>query len=209
MSRYNPWTFAMVFLAVFAIFAWNGFEFPRFLMGEKQTTTGKVVQTFIKHGSSGEPYQRLKYVYAVDNEYYFDFKTIGQKYGAQYVGNRIEIEYLVNNPKKNKVIRFFSDYNNLFDEKFHTNQEIGLSEISFINGIYRSKEQGSYGKLLNADLGEFDITKDSLKLNSFLGQNDRLFVVDTTNNSTQLIDQATMKIYVSEPNNDKVVRYLR
>jgi len=168
MKNSGAWIFGLIFLAVFVYIGWNGFELPKVILGETNITTGKIVNTYHTWGVRGRgSYQRVKFVYSVNDSVYFNFKTIGKKYGKQNIGNRVKIKYSLKNPDKSKVEAFFNDYQNSNEEKFHTNENIGLSEISLINGLYTFIKYGEQGKIIFENRGEYKIQNDSLILQSF------------------------------------------
>ena len=83
MKNSGAWIFGLIFLAVFVYIGWNGFELPKVILGETNITTGKIVNTYNKWGVRGGSYQRVKFVYLVNDSVYFNFKTVGKKYGEQ------------------------------------------------------------------------------------------------------------------------------
>lgn len=155
-------------MAAFVYVGWNGFEFPKVILGKTDITTGKILDTYHKWGvRGGGSYQRLKFVYSVNDSVYFSFTTVGKKYGRQNIGNRVKIKYSLQNPEKSKVEAFYNDYQNSNEEKFHTNENIGFSEISLINGLYKFVKYGEQGKVIFEKRGEYKIQNDSLMLVSF------------------------------------------
>lgn len=197
MSRSNSWIFGLIFLAAFVYVGWNGFEFPKFILGKTNITTGKIVNTFHHWGVKGKSYQRVKFIYSVNDSIYFDFMTIGKKYGSQNIGNRVRIEYSINKPEKNKVIGFFNDYQNSQKEKYHTNENTGYSEISLINGLYDFTEYGKQGIVLQEIRGEYKIKSDSLILESFDKRNRMYFIITGLEGNRNLKDCKTKKVFTN------------
>lgn len=192
MKNSGAWIFGLIFLAVFVYIGWNGFELPKVILGETNITTGKIVNTYHTWGvRGGGSYQRVKFVYSVNDSVYFNFKTIGKKYGKQNIGNRVKIKYSVKNPDKSKVEAFYNDYQNSKEEKFHTNENIGLSEISLINGLYTFIKYGEQGKIIFENRGEYKIQNDSLILQSFDKKTKNYFQVVGSGKDQYLTDDET------------------
>ena len=192
MKNSGAWIFGLIFLAVFVYIGWNGFELPKVILGETNITTGKIVNTYHTWGVRGRgSYQRVKFVYSVNDSVYFNFKTIGKKYGKQNIGNRVKIKYSLKNPDKSKVEAFFNDYQNSNEEKFHTNENIGLSEISLINGLYTFIKYGEQGKIIFENRGEYKIQNDSLILQSFDKKTKKYFQVVGSGKDRYLTDYET------------------
>ncbi len=198
MSRSNSWIFGLIFLAAFVYVAWNGFELPKFIFGKTDITTGKIVNTYHKWGVRwGGSYQRLKFVYSVNDSVYFNFTTVGEKYGRQNIGNRVKIKYSLQNPKKCKVDAFYNDYQNSDEEKFHTNENIGLSEISLTNGLYTFIKYGEQGKIIFENIGEYRFKNDSLILETFDKKTKNYFLITDFKNNRQLTDCETKIIFTN------------
>lgn len=192
MRNSDAWIFGLIFLAAFVYMGWNGFELPKVILGETNITTGKITNTYHKWGVRGEgSYQRVKLVYAVNDSVYFKFKTVGKKYGKQNIGNRVKIKYSLKNPDNSKVEAFYSDYQNSNEEKFHTNENIGLSEMSLINGLYTFISYGEQGKIIFENCGEYKIQNDSLILQSFDRKTKKYFQVVDSGKNQYLIDYET------------------
>ncbi|WP_303917898.1 hypothetical protein [Draconibacterium sediminis] len=195
MRNSGAWILGLIFLAVFVYIGWNGFELPKVILGETNITTGKIVNTYHKWGvRGGGSYQRVKFVYSVNDSVYFNFKTVGKKYGKQNIGNRVKIKYSLKNPDKSKVEAFYNDYQNSNEEKFHTNENIGLSEISLINGLYTFIKYGERGKIIFENRGEYKIQNDSLILQSFDKKTKNYFQVVGSGKDQYLTDYETKMI---------------
>ncbi len=192
MKNSGAWIFGLIFLAVFVYIGWNGFELPKVILGETNITTGKIVNTYHKWGvRGGGSYQRVKFVYSVNDSVYFNFKTVGKKYGKQNIGNRVKIKYSLKNPDKSKVDAFYNDYQNSNEKKFHTNENIGLSEISLINGLYTFIKYGEQGKIIFENSGEYKIQNDSLIMESFDKKTKNYIQVVGSGKDQYLIDNET------------------
>lgn len=196
MRNSGAWIFGLIFLAVFIYVGWNGFEFPNVIIGKSNITTGKIVNTYHKWGvRGGGSFQRVKFVYSVNDSVYFDFMTIGKKYGRQNIGNRVKIKYSIKNPEKNKVEAFYSDYQNSKEEKFHTNVNFGYSEILLTNGIYTFIDYGKQGKINVENRGFYRISNDSLILETFDKKNKKYFHMTGTEKEPEFKDFETKLIY--------------
>ena len=192
MRNSGAWIFGLIFLAVFVYIGWNGFELPKVILGETNITTGKIVNTYHKWGvRGGGSYQRVKFVYSVNDSVYFNFKTVGKKYGKQNIGNRVKIKYSLKNPDKSKVDTFYNDYQNSNEKKIHTNENIGLSEISLINGLYTFIKYGEQGKIIFENRGEYKIQNDSLIMESFDKKTKNYIQVVGSGKDQYLIDNET------------------
>ncbi|RKD92220.1 DUF3592 domain-containing protein [Mangrovibacterium diazotrophicum] len=197
MSRSTtPWAFGLVFISVFAYLAWNNFELPTIFWEETKVTTGKVVDLSLGYSTQGDGYiQSVKYAYSVNGITYYGFKKVGKRFGIQQIGNRVKIQYSGLNPEKRKVEGFYRDFKNSDPDKFHSNEKIGYSEISLVNGIFRFKKFGREGKTVEEFTGEYRVTNDSLIVNSFENNHPIYFFYINFNSGKQLIDSASGMTY--------------
>ncbi|MGQ8336155.1 hypothetical protein ACUNWD_06350 [Sunxiuqinia sp. A32] len=187
MNKGKTWIFGILFGSILAFTGWNGFKNPIFLMGDTQKVKGKIIEVF--PSKEVQNYSRkIKYVYAVDNSYYCDFKKLGTSAEPQAIGNDIEIVYSINNPKWNKVTKLLNNYKNSDGEKYYSNKDSGYIEMHLINGIFKYKEFAEQGVNIHDFVGEYSILNDSIKLkhyhlhnDSITSQHPLIFVFDTDN----------------------------
>jgi hypothetical protein len=163
MKNSNPWAFGLVFIMVFAYLAYNNFELPTIFIGETNTVTGKIIDIKVNRDTRGTGYvQNVEYSYLIDSTYYFDCKIVDKRYGVQYVGNNIRLEYEVNNPSKNKVLKFNDNYDSTSKVRFYASKKIGYYQIDLHNDMFYYTDFGNYGKIISKMVGSYVIKNDTL-----------------------------------------------
>lgn len=126
MNKFNPWTFGIIFLGIFLFLAWNNFNIRVFFFGETKNTKARIVDIKIVPGTAGRgSLQLVEYNYKIKDKIYKDKIKIGKKYGWQVIDNELLIKYLVNNPEKNRVVKFYNSLRNnktLHSKTFHAEE---------------------------------------------------------------------------------------
>lgn len=162
MRNSNPWAFGIIFLAIFAYFAYNNYELPTLFIRETKIISGKIIDIKIGNGPRGRSYvQNVKYAYCIDSIYYFDFKTVNNKYGKQFIGNHIKLEYSVKNPQKNKILGFEKRFIATDKECFYAAKKVGYYQIDLINDMFYYMEFANYGKILDEVVGNYRFLNDT------------------------------------------------
>jgi len=152
---------ALLFVSTTIYFVWNYFETPTIIIGERSETTGKINN--IKVGLYGSGYiQRADYFYIVDDSVYFDQILVGPDYGKQHTGNRIVLEYDVNNPEIHKIIKFIPDFKETVIMKGITPKKVGYCELILTNDILSIKDYGIKGRIEYDYLGYFYVVSDTI-----------------------------------------------
>ncbi len=194
MKKTNPWTFGIILIFGFLIFAWNDYEIPFLPFTETIEIEGKISNTKFVPVEGGHGFvQKVTYYYFIENEKYSDTKKIGRKYDKQYIGNRVLIEYSVKNPEKTKIVGFYNDYKNENEEVFFSYFKTGYYQITLLNGLFNEHEYGKKGIVISEKKGEYLREKDTLTLNYF-DQNIEVKILsmnNSGNNKTELIDLKT------------------
>lgn len=186
--------------SILAYTGWTGFKTQTFLMGKTGETSGKVIEIF--PNDQVQSYSRkIKYVYAVDNNYYVDFKKLGTQDARQEIGNDLKLIYSIRKPGKNKVKSLSSTYDNSIGKKYYATSEDGFMELRLINGIFKYKESAVGGKIIHDFIGEYKIINDSIKFENYIFETDNehknrpeLFVF-SPDNHRQLVDVSTKKYF--------------
>ncbi len=194
------WDLGVVFGSILAYTGWNGFGTQPFLMGKTSEISGKVIEIF--PNEEVQNYNRkVKYVYTVNDHYYVDFKKLGTEDARQEIGNDLRLIYSIKNPKKNKVERLSSLYNNSDGEKYYSTKGYGFIELRLINGIFKYKEFAEGGKLIHDFVGEYEIINDSILFENYVFETDNenknrpeLFAFSSDNNR-QLVDLNTKRTF--------------
>ncbi|WP_163323018.1 hypothetical protein [Draconibacterium mangrovi] len=185
--------------SILAYTGWTGFKTQTFLMGKTGEISGKVIEIF--PNEQVQSYSRkIKYVYAVDDTYYVDFKKLGTKDARQEIGNNLKLIYLIRKPGKNRVKSLSSTYDNSFGKKYYTTYENGFVELRLINGIFKYQESANGGEVIHDLIGEYIIINDSIKFENYVFETDKecqnrpkLFVFSP--NHRQLVDVNTKRIF--------------
>lgn len=187
MRKGIAWAFGILFGSALAFAVWSGFNDPDFLMGETTVTTGKIIDVF--PSSDVKTFnRRVKYVYAANDKYYYDYKRLGTEDRKQVIGNGIRLIYSIKNPENNRVVKFEDENRNFAIRKFYSKTEKGYWEIKFINGIFKCREFGEKGKLAHSFVGDYSFNQDSIKFNHYHLNPDSLFV-------------SKPKLFIIDPNN--------
>lgn len=200
MKKRTIWALGILFGSVIAFAGWTSFENPNFLMGKTNRVYGKIIDVFPSHEVKSYS-RRVKYIYAINGEFFFDFKKLGTLDKKQAIGNKILISYLITNPKINFVKKLFNDHKNSKGVKFYAISENGFIEMQLINGIFKYKEFAEKGKMVNNFVGEYFIENDTLRFKNYNFETDsivinkpELFVIDSKNRN-QLIEKSTNRIF--------------
>ncbi len=163
MRQNNPWAFGLVFLMIFAYLAYNNFELPTIFFGETKIVAGKIINIQVERDTRGTGYvQNIKYVYAVNGNYLLDKKIVGKKYGVQYLGNNVKIEYSVKNPHRNKVLGFRKIFRTTNKETFFAAKKVGYYQIDLINDMFFYTDFADYGKIIDERIGSYSLKDDTL-----------------------------------------------
>ncbi len=201
MRKASIWALGILFGSILAYIAWNGFMTHNFLMGETKVVTGKIIEVFPSREVKSYS-RRIKYVYAVNDNYYFDFQKLGTKDKKQSIGNDLKIVYSIKNPKRNRIAKHINNYRHSKGVKYYSNLEKGYIQMDLINGIFKYKEYINGGKIANNFVGEYEVVNDSLKFihylfeaNSSFINKPKLFVVDS-DNTNRLIESETKGIFI-------------
>lgn len=166
-TKIASWLFGVLFTAAFVYIAFHHFNLPRILIGKTQTTSGYVVQTFVAFGPGGETYQRIRYVFTVNENSYFDYTNIGQKEGIQTIGNGLQIQYKQSSPLENKIVGFLPSAAQKTSSKYIAGNSSGYSEIDLTNGIINFKAFKNGGKIALDWFGLYHEQRDTLKISYF------------------------------------------
>ncbi|NQU51964.1 MAG: hypothetical protein HQ522_05450 [Bacteroidetes bacterium] len=169
-------------------------------MGETTRVYGKIIEVFPSREVKTFR-RRVKYVYAANDKFYFDFINLGTQDKKQAIGNTVQISYSKKNPQNNKVDKFLSDYKNSNAEKYYSIKETGYIEVRLINGIFKYKEYAEKGKIVDNFVGEYLIENDTFHFKQYNFRTDtilinklELLVVDSKN-INQLIETDTNMIF--------------
>ncbi|MCT4639812.1 MAG: hypothetical protein N4A72_19090 [Bacteroidales bacterium] len=190
---------ALLFVLTAVYFVWNYFETPTIIIGERSETTGKIKDIkFVLYGRGHV--QRADYFYIVDDSVYFDQILVGPDYGKQHVGNRIVLEYDVNNPERHKIVKFIPDFKETVMMKGVTPKKVGYCEIILTNDIVSIKDYGVKGRLEYDYLGYFYTVSDTIYVNPIKctpesGFEPKTFVYVEDNKGVSMIDIDTKKVF--------------
>ncbi|AOW19334.1 hypothetical protein [Urechidicola croceus] len=197
MKSTNPWTFAILLIFGFIIFAWNDFQIPFSPLTETKEITGRISNIKIVPVIGGHGFQQeVTYYYFIEDKKYSDTKRIGKKYGIQYVGNQILVKYSVNEPQKTEVISFKGDYTEDIKETYFSYIENGYLQIELYNGLFNYSEYAKKGKLVTTYDGEFLSKNDTLILKPFDRKvNNKTLISNWVNGKNVLTDLNTNLIY--------------
>lgn len=199
MRKGITWIFGILLGSALVFGVWEGFTNPNFLMGETTKVSGTIIDVFPSREVKTFR-RRVKYVYAANGKYYYDYKKLGTKDVKQKIGNELCIFYSIKNPENNRVEKFYNSHRNLKPKKYYSKTEKGYWEIKFINGVFKCKEYEEKGKLLHDFVGDYTFNQDSIKFNHYHLDADsfsfkpKLFVVDSRNRN-QLIEINSQRIY--------------
>lgn len=200
MRRISTWAFGILVGSLLGYISWNAFMTPNFLMGETDRVLGKVIEVYPSREVQSYS-RRIKYVYAVDDKYYFDFKKLGTEDKRQVIGNDLKIVYSINKPKRHRIEKHLNNYRNSKGEKYYSNKEKGYIKMDLINGIFKYKEFVDGGEIVKNFVGEYAIVKDSLQFKHYsfnanvgVNNNPHFFVVDA-NNRRCLIESDTKQVF--------------
>ena len=200
MRKGIAWAFGILFGSALAFVVWSGFNDPDFLMGETTKVSGKIIDVFPSR--EVKTYRRrVKYVYAANDKYYYDYQKLGTKEVKQEIGNQLRVFYSNKNPENNRVEKFHNNHRSSKAIKYYSKTDAGYWEIKFINGIFKCKEWGEKGKLLHDFVGDYSFNRDSIFFNHYHLDADssfifkpKLFIVDY-NHSNHLLEINSKRIY--------------
>lgn len=198
MKKANPWTIGIILIFGFFIFVWNDYEFPFHPFTDTSEVQAKISDIEWVPVEGGHGFlQKITYFYFIGDKQYVDIKKIGRKYKKQHIGNRVLIEYSIENPDKTKIIGFFGDYKNEIEEVYFSYFESGYYQITLLNGLFNEFEYGKNGVLFSEKKGEYKRIQDTLSLDYFNPKlkNKKLSVLISENNRTELIEMRTGIIY--------------
>jgi len=200
MKNGITWAIGILFGSLFAYACWNMMMNPTFLLGETTSVYGKIIDVFPSREVNTYR-RRVKYVYAADDKFYYDFLTLGTQDKKQVIGNKIRISYSKKNPQNNKVEKLLSDYNNSTGEKYYSITETGYIEMRLVNGIFKYKEYADEGEIVRNFVGEYLVENDSLHFTPYNFGTDTLMtnklelLVFNSKNINQLIEADTDRIF--------------
>jgi len=185
MRNSYAWTFGILFLAGFIILALNNFELPFILLGKKDRVNGKVIKIDLLPTKGGY-LQIVKYAYYVNNNWYFDSKKIGKRFGYQHIGNRLLIDYSIKQPWKNNIKGVYHGFGSSFKTTYINGNKTGYTEIEFNNSIMYKREYALQGKLTKELIGDFVIINDTLIFKPFGILKDKSLEIQSIFNSKEL-----------------------
>lgn len=200
MSKGIKWVLGILFGSLIVFAAWKIFSNPTFILGETARVDAKVIDVFPSR--EVKTYRRrVKYMYAAENKYYYDFFNLGTQDKKQEIGNTIQISYSKKYPRYNIVEKLLSDYRSSREVQYYSIKETGYIDIRLINGIYKYKEYADQGKMVNNFVGEYAIENDSVHFTPYIFGPDTLstdnlkLLVFDSKNSNQLNDTNSDRIF--------------
>jgi hypothetical protein len=169
----NP--FAVFAIGVIVLFAliWNHYQLPTILWGKKATADGIVLDTYpirVKHGFL----QDITYGYQVSGQYHIAKRRIGKSFPYQFAGNRVRVEYQLDQPNRHNLIGFFSDYSRRTSTRESYKDSVGTL-ITLRNGIV-SFRHTSTGSLDSVWYGFGEWANDTLQVH-LLNEKERLVAI--------------------------------
>ena len=196
----NLWALGVLLGSILAYTGWTGFETRTFFMGKTGEISGKVIDVF--PNDEVQSYSRkIKYIYAVGDNFYVDFKKLGTKDAKQEIGNDLKLTYSLKNPERHKVKTLASNYDNSFGKKYYATGNDGYMELHLINGVFKYKEFAQGGKMIHDFVGEYTIINDSIKFKNYVFGRDstyknrpEVFVV-SPDNDRELVDLTTKRTF--------------
>ncbi len=199
MRNRSLWAFGILLGFILAYIGWDSFEMSM-IWASSKNVNGRIIEVF--PSKEVRTYtRRVKYVYSVNDKFYYDFEKLGTRVDKQFIGNKVRVSYSVRNPNNSQVVRFINDHKSLREIKFYSNKEQGFFEFRLINGIFKYKEYAEKGKVINDFIGDYTIVGDTLKfrhyyfeLESIGTTRPELFIADSANGN-QLIEVNTNRIF--------------
>ncbi|WP_417599730.1 hypothetical protein [Owenweeksia hongkongensis] len=165
MKLGNPWTFGILFMAVFSYLAWNNFELPTFLFGEVKETVGivivdtKKVATLPRGGFS----QLIVFAYRIEDSTYIGRQTINpRKYSFRPIGSKLKLRYSKSDPTKFEVLSYYQFHSYSHKKEYLWQESFkGYDELYMENGIVKLQHKTEGGKLIDTFLGQSKTYKDT------------------------------------------------
>lgn len=198
IRRVGLWTLGILLGSVLAYTGWNGLVTPGFLMGETKVVPGKIIEVFPSREVKTYS-RRIKYVYAVDGEYYVDFKKLGTKDKKQAIGNDLRIVYSTKRPQWNKIEKHLKHYRNSNGVKYYSNSEKGYIKMYLINGIFKYEEYVDGGEIVNNYIGEYVVVNDSVQFKNYhfeeIGMDNYKPKQFVFNNANHLVEFDTNRVF--------------
>lgn len=106
--KLNPWAFGIGLIAIVTFLMFNNFQIPTYFLFEKtEKTKATISDVNWTHGIKGQPIPLFTYSYTVADSIYSDKFKAKIGYDYKKIGDKLLIEYAVNNPGKHKVIGQF------------------------------------------------------------------------------------------------------
>ncbi|MCB0402453.1 MAG: DUF3592 domain-containing protein [Flavobacteriales bacterium] len=97
----------VMFLGLF-YFGLKNFNFPTFFFWEDTIKTkATIIDERFWHFGRGYYYQEITYEYEVDGKTYSGKHNVGRRQGKKEVGDKVQVEYSVNNPEKNELVGYY------------------------------------------------------------------------------------------------------
>jgi hypothetical protein len=96
--------FAILFVFGFLAFAFNEFQFPKFLFGETKKTIAIIDKIDVHHAGKGVHYQKLYFSFSINDSRFYGTSNTGILRSPKSVGDTLVIEYESSNPQDYKVL---------------------------------------------------------------------------------------------------------
>jgi hypothetical protein len=91
----------------FALYWWNGFMFPDLMLGPKSHARAQIEKVQKVHIGKGFTYDDVHYYYILEGDTFRDHFHAGDRWEKLQPGEELKIEYLVNDPARNKVVAVY------------------------------------------------------------------------------------------------------
>lgn len=199
MNKGIKWAIGILFGSLIVFAAWKIFTNPTFFFGETTRVDAKIIDVFPSREVNTYR-RRVKFVYAAENKYFYDFYNLGTQDKKQAIGNTIQIIYSKKYPQYNKVENLLNDYRSSREIQYYSVKETGYIDIRLINGVFKYKEYADQGKMIDDFVGEYEVGNDTVHFTPYF------FGTDTqkTNKLKSLVFDSKNIDQLNDANSDKI-----